>query len=89
MPLIGLILGGIDFSSLSFKIKDATIAYGLFIQNIVDFLIVAFTIFMVVKAVNKLMRKKEKKEEAPKGPSEEVLLLTEIKNELVKQNKKK
>ena len=89
MPLIGLILGGIDFSSLSFKIKDATIAYGLFIQNIVDFLIVAFTIFMVIKAVNKLMRKKEKKEEAPKGPSEEVLLLTEIKNELVKQNKKK
>lgn len=90
MPLIGLILGGIDFSSLSFKIKDATIAYGLFIQNIVDFLIVAFTIFMVVKAVNKLMRKKEKKEEAaPAGPSEEVLLLTEIKNELVKQNKRK
>ena len=89
MPLIGLIIGGVDFSSLSFKIKDATIAYGLFIQNIVDFLIVAFTIFMVVKAVNKLMRKKEKKEEAPKGPSEEVLLLTEIKNELVKQNKRK
>ena len=89
MPIIGLIIGGVDFSSLSFKIKDATIAYGLFIQNIVDFLIVAFTIFMVVKAVNKLMRKKEKKEEAPKGPSEEVLLLTEIKNELVKQNKKK
>ena len=89
MPLIGLIIGGVDFRSLSFKIKDATIAYGLFIQNIVDFLIVAFTIFMVVKAVNKLMRKKEKKEEAPKGPSEEVLLLTEIKNELVKQNKRK
>ncbi len=89
MPIIGLIIGGVDFSSLSFKIKDATIAYGLFIQNIVDFLIVAFTIFMVVKAVNKLMRKKEKKEEAPKGPSEEVLLLTEIKNELVKQNKRK
>lgn len=89
MPIIGLIIGGVDFSNLSFKIKDATIAYGLFIQNIVDFLIVAFTIFMVVKAVNKLMRKKEKKEEAPKGPSEEVLLLTEIKNELVKQNKRK
>ena len=90
MPLIGLIIGGVDFSSLSFKIKDATIAYGLFIQNIVDFLIVAFTIFIVIKAVNKLMRKKEKKEEAaPAGPSEEVLLLTEIKNELVKQNKRK
>ena len=90
MPIIGLILGGIDFSSLSFKIKDATIAYGLFIQNIVDFLIVAFTIFIVIKAVNKLMRKKEKKEEAaPAGPSEEVLLLTEIKNELVKRISKK
>ena len=90
MPIIGLIIGGVDFSSLSFKIKDATIAYGLFIQNIVDFLIVAFTIFIVIKTVNKLMRKKEKKEEAaPAGPSEEVLLLTEIKNELVKQNKRK
>ncbi len=89
MPLVGLLLGGIDFSALSFKIKDTEIAYGLFIQNIFDFLIVAFTIFMVIKAINKFMRKKEKKEEAPKGPSEEVLLLTEIKNELVKQNKKK
>ena len=88
MPIIGLIIGGIDFSTLSVKVGDAEIAYGLFIQNIVDFLIVAFTIFMVVKAINKIMRKKEKKEEAPKGPSEEVVLLTEIKNELVKQNKK-
>jgi len=88
MPIIGLILGGINFSGLSFKIKDAEIAYGLFIQNIVDFLIVAFTIFIVIKAINKVMRKKEKKEEAPAGPSEEVVLLTEIKNELVKQNKK-
>ena len=88
MPLIGLIIGGIDFSSLSVKVGNAEIAYGLFIQNIVDFRIVAFTIFMVIKAINKVMRKKEKKEEAPKGPSEEVLLLTDIKNELVKQNKK-
>ena len=82
MPIIGLILGGINFSGLSFKIKDAEIAYGLFIQNIVDFLIVALCIFVVVKAMSKF---KKKEEAAPAEPSEEILLLREIRDSLKKK----
>ncbi len=65
MPLIGLVLGGLDFSSLSFTVKDAVINYGLFIQSIVDFTIVAFVIFMLVRTMNNL----KKKEPAP-APAE-------------------
>ena len=56
MPLIGIILGGIDFSNLSFKIGDAKIMYGSFIQNVIDFLIVAFCVFVFVKFINKLSK---------------------------------
>lgn len=95
MPLIGLILGGVNFSELSFKVKDATIAYGLFIQNIVDFLIVALCVFILVKTVNKLSKlahkkeekKEEVKEEKPKKP-DDVVLLEEIRDLLKKSNKK-
>lgn len=87
MPLVGILIGGIDFSNLTWKIKDATIEYGIFLQNIVDFLIVAFCIFMVIKAFNKLTKKKEKKEEAPKK-SDEVVLLEEIRDLMKKENKK-
>jgi len=52
MPLIGLVMGGIDFSTLSLTVGSATIAYGLFINNIIDFLIIAFVIFLIVKTVN-------------------------------------
>ena len=83
MPLIGLIIGGLDFSSLSIKVQDAEIAYGLFLQNVVDFLIVALCIFFIVKLISKF---KKKQEEAPKPaePSEEVLLLREIRDTLKK-----
>lgn len=54
MPLIGIIIGGIDLSNLSLTVKDATINYGLFIQNTIDFLIVAFCIFIFVKIFNKI-----------------------------------
>ena len=84
MPLIGMIIGGLDFSKLSFKVKDATIGYGLFIQNVVDFLIVALCIFFVIKLFSKLKRKKEETPEPPK-PSEEVLLLREIRDTLKKK----
>ena len=87
MPLVGLICGGINFASLHVKVKDAIIYYGAFIQNVVDFLIIAFCIFMVIKFINKLNRKKAKeeaKEEAPKK-SEEVLLLEQIRDELKKR----
>lgn len=89
MPLIGIIIGGIDFTNLTFKIKDATVSCGVFIQNILDFLIVAACIFTFVKLINKLNRKKEEpKEEVKEEPkkSDEVLLLEEIRD-LLKNEK--
>ena len=56
MPLIGLVLGGLSFANLSFKVKDAVVNYGLFIQSIVDFTIVAFVIFMIVRAMNSMKK---------------------------------
>lgn len=56
MPIIGLVLGGLDFSSLSFTVKDAVVNYGLFIQAIVDFTIVAFVIFLIVRTMNRLQK---------------------------------
>lgn len=81
MPLVGVIIGGHDFSALVAKVGDAEIAYGMFIQNVVDFLIIALCIFAVVKAMAKF---KKKEEAAPAGPSEEVLLLREIRDSLKK-----
>ncbi len=90
MPLIGVIVGGVDFSNLSIKVGDANIAYGNFIQTIFDFLIVAFCIFLMVKLFEKFRKKEkkeeEKKEEAPKK-SDEVLLLEEIRDLLAKNKK--
>ena len=83
MPIVGMILGGIDFSGLHIKIGSAYIMYGSFIQSVVDFLIIAFCIFMFVKAMNRFMKKEEKKE-APKK-SEEVQLLEEIRDLLAKK----
>ena len=65
MPLIGLLLGGIDFASLSFTVGDAVVTWGNFVQAIVDFLIVAFVIFMIIKAANAT-----KKKEPPAPPAE-------------------
>lgn len=91
MPIIGIILGGLNFSTLSINIGEATIKYGAFIQNIIDFLIVAACIFVFVKFVNHLSQigKKEepkKEEPAPKKP-DDVALLEEIRD-LLKENKK-
>ena len=83
MPLVGMLIGGHDFSGLTATVGDATLNYGVFIQNVVDFLIVALCIFCVVKAMSKF---KKKQEPAPAGPSEEVLLLREIRDSL-KKNK--
>ena len=86
MPLVGIIIGGHDFTGLVAKVGDAEIAYGTFIQNIVDFLIVALCIFVVVKAMSRFKKKEEAASEAPAEPSEEVLLLREIRDSL-KKNK--
>lgn len=91
MPIIGVILGGIDFTNLTIKFKDAIIYYGNFIQNIIDFLIVAFCIFIFVKVMNTLThrnKKKEEKKEAVLTKSDEVLLLEEIRDLLKRENKK-
>ena len=95
MPLVGIVAGGIDFSGLSLKIgategNQAILAYGNFIQSIVDFLIVAFCIFMVVRLFDKLktsVKKEEDKaaEEEPPAKSEEVKLLEDIRDLLKKQ----
>jgi len=85
MPLIGIIIGGLDFSKLTLTVGEAVIAYGTFIQNIVDFLIIALCIFMMIKILAKFKRKEEVKPE-PVKESEEVVLLREIRD-LLKENK--
>jgi len=80
-PLIGLILGGVNFSNLSLTFRDTKIMYGAFIQSIIDFLIVAFCLFIIVKFVNTLTHKKEeeKKNEQP-AKSADIILLEEIRD---------
>jgi len=81
MPLIGLLLAGIDFKDLSFTVGDATVLYGSFIQTIVDFLIVAFSIFLFVRFFNRFKRKEEEKvEEEVAVLSKEEEILTEIRD---------
>ena len=63
MPLVGILLGGLDFTSLTIKIKDSTIAYGSFIQNVVDFLIISASIFLAIKVLNGFKKKGEELEE--------------------------
>ncbi len=91
MPPLGLLLGNVDFKDLKLVLKDAvadvpavTWNYGMFIQNIIDFLIIAFCIFMIVKAYQKASRKKEEAPAPPAGPSNEEKLLTEIRDLLKK-----
>lgn len=90
MPLVGLILGKVNFSELKIVIgegdPESAIYYGRFIQNIVDFLIIALCIYFIVRAITKFRAKKEEPavEETPAEPSEEVVLLTEIRDLLKK-----
>ena len=85
MPLVGMIIGGVDFSGLSVTVGKATLTYGAFIQAIVNFLIIALVLFTIVKAMNKLQEKFKKKEEAAKkDPNTE--LLSEIRD-LIKKHK--
>lgn len=89
MPLIGIVIGGLDFTNLTVKIKDATVSYGVFIQNIIDFLIVATCIFLFVKIIARF-NKKEKKDAAGKIKKEEQLIvLEEIRDLLKKQVERK
>ncbi len=88
MPLVGLILGGINFSDLSWKVGKAEVKYGAFIQTVVDFLIIAFSIFLFVKLINTLyerVKKQEKVKETAPTLTKEEELLTEIRDLLKQQ----
>jgi large conductance mechanosensitive channel len=78
-PLLGLIIGGIDFSALSFGLMDAQFMYGNFINAVIKFVIIAWVVFLLVKGVNRMRamadKPKEKAPEAPKGPTQEELLM--------------
>jgi len=87
-PILGLVLGGVDFRNLAITFRDTRIEYGAFIQSIIDFLIIAICIFTFVKIVNKLMHiKKEEETKTVPKKSDEVLLLEEIRD-LLKDSKK-
>ena len=85
MPAIGTLTGGVDFSNLAVTFGDANLKYGSFIQNIIDFLIIAFCIFLMIKGMNKLSKKIEEEPAAPAEPSNEEKLLSEIRD-LLKKN---
>lgn len=82
MPTIGIILGGVDFTTWALKVGEANITYGVFIQSIFDFTIIAFVIFMVVRALTKLQKKEEATPVTPAEPTAEVKLLMEIRDSL-------
>jgi len=93
MPPIGVLLGGVDFSSLAFTVKEAVgetpavlIRYGMFIQTIIDFTIIAFAIFIAVKAINSIKKKEKEAPKAPPEPSKEEVLLAEIRDLLKGRN---
>lgn len=84
MPLVGVLIGGVNFSELSVTVGSATIMYGSFIQSVIDFLIIAFVIFVVIRTLNEFKRKEAEKPEGEKvaEPPEEVKLLREIRDSL-------
>ena len=85
-PLLGMILGGINFSGISITVGDANLLVGRFIQSVIMFILTALVIFVIMKGFNKFATKKKEEEEAssPAEPSEEVKLLTEIRDALNK-----
>ena len=98
MPILGVLIGGVNFTDLNITLKDAvidnlgnvvlpavTVNYGTFIQTIFDFLVITFCIFMMIKGINRLSRKKEEAPAEPQEPSEEVKLLSEIRDLLRKE----
>ncbi|MCZ7557226.1 MAG: large-conductance mechanosensitive channel protein MscL [Bacteroidia bacterium] len=92
-PPLGLLMGGVDFSALSLMLKAAegeapavTLNWGIFIQKVIDFVIIAFAIFLVVKGMNSMKKKEVEAPAAPPAPPAEEVLLTEIRDLLKKQN---
>ena len=93
MQQMGLLIGGIDFRKFDVTMREAqgdipavVMHYGVFIQNVFDFVIVAFAIFMAIKVINRLNRQKKEEAKAPPAPGKEEVLLTEIRDLLKEQN---
>ncbi len=82
MPIIGILVGGVDFTGWALTVGEVNITYGAFLQSVFDFVIVAFVIFMVVKAMAKMKKAEETAPAKPAEPSAEVKLLTEIRDSL-------
>ncbi|MBE9660716.1 large-conductance mechanosensitive channel protein MscL [Mucilaginibacter myungsuensis] len=92
MPPIGLLTGGLDFSKQKWVLKvaegdkpETALAYGSFVNNVLDFIIVAFVIFLLIKGINSLKRKEEAEPSAPPAPTKEEILLTEIRDLLARK----
>ena len=91
MPLLGILIGQVNLSGLAFTVKnplggaDVTLAYGLFLQNVLNFILIALAVFLMVKAINQVQRKTEEKEAALSKPGKEELLLAEIRDILKEQ----
>ena len=84
MPIVGVLMGGVDFASLSVVIGEAVIAYGKFLQTIVNFVLIALSLFLVIKSINTMQKRLSKEKEtapaAPAAPSEDIVLLGEIRD---------
>lgn len=80
MPLIGIILGGLDFTTLAIQVGEASLTYGNFIQAVINFLVIAFALFMIIRAYNKTKKEEEAAPAAPPEPSAEEKLLAEIRD---------
>ncbi|HMT21229.1 MAG TPA: large-conductance mechanosensitive channel protein MscL [Promineifilum sp.] len=87
MPVIGALLGGVDFTSLAIPVGDASITYGNFIQAIINFLLIALVLFLIIRSLNRMNREKEAAPAAPPEPTAEETLLREIRDLLRAQQR--
>ncbi len=85
MPLLGVIMGGTDLTSLVIEVGDAVITYGVFLQAIINFIVIAFVVFLFIRSYNNMQKEEEAKPAAPPAPPAEEVLLTEIRDLLKKQ----
>src|ERR1044071_2084521 len=84
MPFVGILMQGVKFDTLMIKVGDAEIKYGLFISSIIDFIIIAFVIFLLIKGMNRMLKKEEAAPTTPPVPTKDQQLLTEIRDLLKK-----
>ncbi|BCG58361.1 large-conductance mechanosensitive channel protein MscL [Paenibacillus sp. URB8-2] len=80
MPVVGLLIGGIDLKGLQYTYGDAVLKYGVFLQSVLDFFIIAFSLFLLVRLAGRFKRKREEAAKADPVPTREELLLTEIRD---------